>query len=288
MGEAGKDAKEAIGAAASFPYDRMTVQHFRDHFPRARWSDERNAWFIPGKTAGQRFERWLERETAAISVHADARGKDAYRFDPIQSPYLGVRPEGLEVTTPYSRTVLALLRDIPFAAWEPSRKAWLVPFRSYEELRKRWAAIEEAARRNEPEQKRARAAERRVSEDPIARLRSAERRRRRHPLNPDDLPPLERPVMSRHHGIVVFSRCDGELVAPEVLECVYSERASGHDYVWGHWRPAGLDELIRTWPAKTAPAPGALWWQPSLEELRIARKAAKGRDGQRARKVREA
>lgn len=285
MGEAGKDIKEPIGAAASFPYDRMTVQHFRDHFPRARWSDERKAWFIPGKTAGQRFERWLERETAAISAYADARGKDAYSFDPIQSPYLAVWPEGLEVTTPYSRTVLALLREIPFAAWEPSRKAWLVPFRSYEDLRKRWAAIEEAARRNEPEQRRARAAERRENQDPVARLRAAERRRRRHPLDPDDLPPLQRPVMSRHHGMVVFSHCDGEVVTPEVLGQVYPELAPGHDHVWGHWRPAVLEELIRTWPAKTAPTPGALWWQPNIEELRIARKAAKGRESRSAGKA---
>jgi hypothetical protein len=193
----------------------------------------------------------------------------------------------LEVATPYSRTIVALLREIPFAAWEPSRKAWIVPFRSYEELRKRWAGIEEAARRNEPEQRKARAAERRGSADPATRLRSAERRRRRHPLHGDDLPPLERPVMSRHHGIVVFDRCDGELVAPEMLEGVYPELPQGHDYVWGHWRPASLEELIRTWPAKTAPAENALWWQPSIEELRIARKAAKGREERARRKTGE-
>jgi hypothetical protein len=286
MGETSdKDAQEPVGATASFPYDRMTVQHFRDHFPRARWSDERKAWFIPGKTAGQRFQRWLERENEAISVHADARGKDAYRFDPIHSPYLQVRPEGLVVTTPYSRTVIALLREVPFATWEPGRKGWIVPFRSYEELRKRWAGIEEAARRNEPEQRKARAAERREKPDPAARLRSAERRRRRHPLLEDDLPPLERPVMSRHHGVVVFDRCDGELVEPELLGSAYPDLPQGHDYVWGYWRPATLEELIRTWPAKTAPPENALWWQPSIEELRIARKAAKGREARIAGKA---
>ena len=289
MGEIGKEAKEAVGAVASFAYDRMSVQHFREQFPRARWSDERKAWFIPGKTAGQRFERWLERENAAISVHADARGKDAFQFDPIHSSYLRVDPDGLVVATPYSRTVIALLREIPFAAWDPGRKAWFVPFRSYDELRKRWAGIEEAARRNEPEERKARAAERREKADPVVRLRAAERRRRRHPLHADDLPPLERPVMSRHHGIVVFERCDGELVAPEVLEGgVYPELIDSQDYVWGHWRPATLEELIRTWPAKTAPPKRALWWQPSIEELRIARKAAKGREERAGRKGGEA
>ena len=43
----------------SFPYDRRTMESFRKQFPRARWSDDRKAWLVPGKTAARRFDRWL-------------------------------------------------------------------------------------------------------------------------------------------------------------------------------------------------------------------------------------
>ncbi|TIW73561.1 MAG: hypothetical protein E5V58_10135, partial [Mesorhizobium sp.] len=36
------------GAEARFPFDRMAVERFRQAFPRARWSDERKSWFVPG------------------------------------------------------------------------------------------------------------------------------------------------------------------------------------------------------------------------------------------------
>lgn len=58
----GDDADPEIGygddgdecAPVSFPFDRMTVQRFRQEFPRARWSDRRKAWLVPGKTALRR------------------------------------------------------------------------------------------------------------------------------------------------------------------------------------------------------------------------------------------
>jgi hypothetical protein len=276
-------AADAIGATASFPFDRMTVEHFRESFPRARWNDEQKAWFIPGKTASQRFERWLQRETANTSAHADTRGKDAYAFDPISSKYLKVRADLLEIKTPYSRTVVELLREVPFAAWDAAGKAWTVPFRSYEQLRRRWKRIEEAARRNEPDQKKARQAEKRGTEEERAsRLRAAERRRRRHPLDPDNLPPLNRPVMTLSYGIVVFVECEGELAAREVLTANYPALPGNRDYVWGRWRPAELNELIRTWPARTAtPEMEAVWRQPTIEELRVARKAAQRRSNEK-------
>ncbi|CCV16417.1 conserved hypothetical protein [Mesorhizobium sp. STM 4661] len=58
------------GAMAAFPYDRMTVERFRKTFPRARWNDDLKAWFVPGKTAAQRFDRWLEREFSQTQTHA--------------------------------------------------------------------------------------------------------------------------------------------------------------------------------------------------------------------------
>jgi hypothetical protein len=33
----------APGATAAFPYDRMSVEHFGEAFPRARWRDDLRA-----------------------------------------------------------------------------------------------------------------------------------------------------------------------------------------------------------------------------------------------------
>lgn len=265
------------GAVASFPYDRMTVERFRESFPRARWSDDLKAWFVPGKTAARRFNRWMERELASTSAHVDVRGRDAYIFDPIVSKYLLVHDDRLEVETPYSRSVLKEMREVPFATWDPDRRVWTVPYRSYEQLRRRWADIEAAAVRNEPEARRERAAQRRGSpEEQASRLRAAERRRRRYPVPADNLPRFERPVMTRDYGIVVFLDCDGEPVDPELLRAHYAGHPDNVDYVWGRWRPATLDELVKTWPARSGSKPESqVWWQPSLDELRVARKAAR-------------
>ena len=74
------------GATAAFPFDRLTVERFRQNFPRARWRDDLKAWFVPGKRAAQRLDRWLDRELPAVLHYADERGRDAFDFDPIQSP----------------------------------------------------------------------------------------------------------------------------------------------------------------------------------------------------------
>jgi hypothetical protein len=72
------------GEAVFFPFDRMTVEQFRARFPRARWSHTRGAWFVPGKTATRRVGRWLAELEAAADAHADAKGRDAFDFDPIE------------------------------------------------------------------------------------------------------------------------------------------------------------------------------------------------------------
>ncbi|MEF0941366.1 hypothetical protein QDY28_14410 [Rhizobium sp. BR 362] len=274
-----------VGAAATFPYDRMTVERFRKSFPRARWSDDLKAWFVPGKTAARRFDRWLEREAAAADAYADIKGRDAYAFDPIFSNYLLVRDDRLEVKTPYSHTVVDEMRDVPFASWDADNRVWIIPYRSYEDLRRCWDRIEAAAKRNEPEERRKRQAERRGSEQERAsRARAAERRRRRYPLLPDELPPLGRPVMTQSYGIVVFTGFDGELVEPEALRALYGGVPPDDDYIWGRWRPATFDELLKTWPSRQGSQTsdsGALWAQPTLEELRVARKAARALERRR-------
>lgn len=82
------------GETVSFPFDRMTVEQFRTRFPKARWSDTRKAWFVPGKTAALRVGRWLAELEAEADAFADAKGRDAFEFDPIESRYLALGKAG--------------------------------------------------------------------------------------------------------------------------------------------------------------------------------------------------
>ncbi|RWE91944.1 hypothetical protein [Mesorhizobium sp.] len=271
--------QDTPGALANFPYDRMTVERFRQAFPRARWSDERRSWFVPGKTAARRVDRWLAREAELLAIHADSKGRDAFAFDPISSPYLEIADD-LLIRTPYSKTLLRELHEIPWASWDNELRAWRVPFRSYEELRRRWPIIEEAARHSEPEErKRRREAESDSEAQRTRRLRYAERRRHRYPVPSEDLPPMGRPVATEQCGVVVFTDVSGELVEPSVLAAFYPHaRRTDIDYAWGTWRSATLTELIRTWPARRGASEmerSRGWWQPTLPELRVARRNAR-------------
>lgn len=81
------------------------------------------------------------------------------------------------------------MHEVPFASWDPDGRVWTVPYRSYENLYRRWAEIEAAAIRNEPEARRQRAAQSRgTPQGQVSRARAAERRRRRYPLRADNLP----------------------------------------------------------------------------------------------------
>ena len=131
------------GAYISFPYDRTMLGEFRRAFPRARWSDDRRNWFIPGKTADRRFTRWMDGQLSERDPFGESKGRDAYDFDPIGSPYLEAGDD-LCLRTPFSRTIVEELRQVPWARWDDNSRTWHVPFRSYEELRKRWPVIEAA------------------------------------------------------------------------------------------------------------------------------------------------
>ncbi|MCB5203727.1 hypothetical protein LH464_14705 [Neorhizobium sp. T786] len=270
------------GADVSFPFDRMTVEQFRKRFPRARWSDSRQAWFVPGRTASRRFTRWLADLEAEADAFADAKGRDSFEFEPIESVYLELGKAGFRIKTPYSRTVVDRLREVPYSRWDGDLKLWHVPYRSFEDLRHHWPVIEEAARRNEPEERRRRAEARKGTEEEAkSRARTVERNRRRYPLTSDDLPPVGC-VVAIHYGLVVFEEITGELVDLEVVGKFYHGLTD--DHVWGIWRLPTYEELVRAWPSKTAPAPGAKWWQPTIEELRPVRRAAsrKRRNGRRS------
>ncbi|TIS49846.1 hypothetical protein [Mesorhizobium sp.] len=279
--------QKAPGAEARFPYDRSAVERFQQAFPRARWSDERKSWFVPGKTAARRIERWLAQEAASRAAHDDSKGRDAFAFDPLSSPYLEVGDD-LRIRTPYSRTVLEELRAVPWASWDDELRAWRVPFRAYEELLRRWPSIERAAERAEPEErKRRREATRHTAEHQAAKLRYAERRRHRYPVPAEELPPLGRPVATAQYGIIVFTEISGELADVSELAEFYPQlTGAAVDHVWTRWRPATLTELVKTWPARrpagsTERSKG--WWQPTLDELRPARRKARALERRKER-----
>lgn len=267
-------------ASVSFPFDRMTVQRFRETFPRARWSDRRKAWIVPGKTARRRIDRWMAKEESRADPYAEAKGRDAFAFEPILSPYLGVEKDGLRITTPYSRKLVEEIRQVPFARWDGEHKVWRVPFASYDDLVDHWQAIEMEAQRCEPEERRKRAAVRKgTEEERTSRRRTAERKRRRIPLPADDLPPLDRPIATTPYGIIVVGDITGELVEHEEIADLYPGIAD--DDVWGSWRMPSLDELVQTWPSRTEPGGDERqrgWWLPTLEELRAARRNARARE----------
>jgi hypothetical protein len=221
-----------------------------------------------------------------MTTYADERGRDAFAFDPIESPYLEAADD-LRIRTPYSQTVLAELRDVPWAWWDSDLKIWRVPYRSADVLRKRWPAIEAAARRAEPEERRRRQQMRKMADGKAAES-MRERRRRRYPVPAEALPPRDRVVMTHGAGAVIFTDIAGELVEDEVREKHYPQVAAS-DLVWGDWRKPSLDELVETWPARQPPGEAELrhgWWQPTLEELREERR--KARSAERAQATRRA
>jgi hypothetical protein len=99
---------------------------------------------------------------------------------------------------------------------------------------------------------------------------------------------MERPVATEQYGIVVLVDVSGEFVEPAVLAAFYPQAArADFDHVWGTWRPAILSELITTWPARREPLPpehSRGWWQPTLAELRIARRNARSIERRRQRR----
>ncbi len=252
------------GAALTFPYDRALVRRFRRRFTQARWH-EGGWWFVPGATAVARLERWIAEELDEIDKFGDARGRDAFAFEPLLSRYLETGDE-LLVRTPFSQAVVRELRAVPWAAWDADTKLWRVPFRSYAELKRRWPAIEAAAEAAEPG---ARAARRATIPPPDAMTlrRHADRRRARYPVPGDDLPPNGTPVGTRF-GILVFGEFGDALTAAEAEP--YDFVLDPARFVWGEWRVPECRELRRIKPDPTPDRSGS-WWVPSDEEIDHAR-----------------
>ncbi|KWT78842.1 hypothetical protein [Agrobacterium radiobacter] len=275
----------AASETVSFPFDRMTVARFRETFPNARWSDRLQAWTVPGSTARRRIDRWLASEADRKTPFEEAKGRDAFEFEPILSPYLEVHDRGLRVRTPYSRTVVDELRQIPFARWNGDDKVWEVPYSSYDELQQRWEAIEDAAKWAEPSERRKRAeGGRGTEEEAEAKRRTLERRKKGLPAPSENLPPLDRPIGTTAYGVVVITEITGELVDPTEVAEHYPDTSDEH--VWAGWRLPTLEELVHTWPARQEPSEyenDCGWWQATLNELRETRRQAKSRERSKSR-----
>lgn len=281
---------ERPGAFAAFPYDRDLVRRFREAFPRARWRGEEQGWFVPGTTAVQRLNAWMAQELANLDRHADAKGRDAYLFEPLESAYLTIGDD-LKIRTPYSRTIVETLRSIPWAHWNPEDRVWHVPFRSYEALRLKWPVIEEAARRNEPAERQKRREEQKRSGAAQVSPVQAERRRRRLPVPGDDLPPVETPLMTIPWGVVVFEEIDDHVIGEALDASVYPHAAADPGrHVWAHWRMPALQEIYRARPARETEERSLResrgWWWPSRDELQ--ERARQLRQIERAQRARHA
>ncbi|GJD53621.1 hypothetical protein OPKNFCMD_6398 [Methylobacterium crusticola] len=264
------------GVLVGMPFDRALLARFKETFPTARWRRALRRWFVPGTTAERRVDAWIARELAALDAFGDDKGRDAYAFEPLRSPYLETPHDALVVRTPYARAVVDTLRTIPFAHWEPALRAWRVPWRSYEALRAVWPAIAEAAAANEPEARRAR---REAARDPAA---EAERRRRRHPVPRGDPPPLGVPVETAAYGVVTFEALDADPLDPAEAAARYPAAAGPGPLVWGWWRMPTLAELAGLTPAAAPDRPGRGWWPATRagieERRRRLRESARARE----------
>jgi hypothetical protein len=220
-------------------------------------------------------------EQAAVDRHADAKGRDDFQFDPFASIYLEAGTDDLIVRTPWSRSIVATMRAIPWARWDHLARVWRVPYRSAAELRRRWPAIEVAAQRNEPEARLARALAR--TPDPLARQRQADRRRRRYPVPLRDAPPADAPVATLF-GVIVFEGSDGELPSAEETAAYPFATTDPESFVWATFRTPEYREIKALKPAEGEPDRARGWWPATADEIEEARRVlARGYRRQRTR-----
>lgn len=241
------------GAILRFPFDRTAIARLRTAFPRARFREDEaggGSWFVPGKTAAARLARWIDAEREHRDPHGEARGRDAFVFEPIDSPYLTTDARGFVIRTPYSRRVVLTLRGIAAARWDPAERAWRVPWHAAEALTDAWPAIEAA-----------------LAEGDAPSPPDPDKRARRLAVPGDDLPPLgddALPVGSPH-GIVVAEDVVSPRSKPPPAGCA-----------WVRWRRPLWRELRRLKPADEPDdeARERGWWEPTAAEIDAARALA--------------
>jgi len=262
------------------PHDRMTVERFREAFPRARWSERRKAWFVPGRTAEKRISRWLAEIEAEAEAFADDKGRDAFAFDPIESRYLKAGTAALLIRTPYPK------RSSPKSARSvtPARTlidvcgACLTGHTSISgtDGRLSKASPLEVSRRQE------RSDEKRSVE--LKKTRLPRRGAGSEAASAIRFPPIRyRSCPGNFHPYRRYRLCrSGRGIADaETVHAFYFPPDAGRDYVWVAWRTGKLEELVTAWPApsgSTAEERHRGWYLPTLDELRVARRDARSRE----------
>lgn len=188
---------------------------------------------MPGRNAEKRISSWLAKLEVEADAFADEKGRDAFAFDPIESPCLDASQSELRVriTLFEDRGRRASGSAILALGRRQSLLCCSVPFIRGSSTPLAWPAIETAARRNEPDVRKARYQARKGTEIAEAsKARARERRRKRYPVPLADHPPLARAVATRI-GVVVFTGTDGEIAEPETVAAYYFPNDVG-ELVW--------------------------------------------------------
>jgi hypothetical protein len=160
-------------------------------------------------------------------------------------------------------------------------RLWTVPYRSFQELRKRLKEIEAAVERSEPEARRVR---REAIKGTAEEAASKQGRGSAGGNAIRSLPMRPAPAAQSARWLGRFSATDGALADRALLDGLYFRAANGEEYGWTSWRTGTLEELVTTWPAWTLPEQRELergWWMPTLDELRVARLGSRRRAEQK-------
>jgi hypothetical protein len=252
------------GAFVEFSNDRELRRRFREAFPRARWHPRKGCWHVPGSRAQARLESWRSRELPNFGRFLNQKGRDAFDFEPIMSPYLTDTGNDLKIETPYSRVIVNVMHQISGASWDGHGRCWRVPYRCLMTLRSKWREIEGAADALQPEA----IARRRERKKQATRRNASERRRKRYPVLVGALPPLDIPVQTSRWGVIVFVEVTSEIVEG-VNDCVYPfVRHIRGDFIWARWRMPTLAELEAAVPSRGGRSLKSVGWsRPTKYEL---------------------
>ncbi|MFW6012309.1 MAG: hypothetical protein ACOC92_01200 [bacterium] len=168
------------GATARFPRDPEAVHLLQEAFPKAFWSKAGQGWFLRGKTARRRLERWAEEHLPAGDPELTPKLHEEETAEPLPLPHRSkYHPYAHEyvLDLPYDDELVRMLKTIPRAAWDPKSRVWRVHVRSRAQLAETLPALQERL----AELAHAKALE---------TARSQERRRERHrtQATPSDQP----------------------------------------------------------------------------------------------------
>lgn len=166
-----KQGGEVKGATATFPRDLEAVRQLKHAFPKIFWSRRGGGWYLVGKTAARRLERWADEHLPTGDAYDGDKMHDEETIEPLELPHGSQYAKAARVysiLTPYDEELVETIKGIPRAAWHAKKRRWEVPVTSRRELaaalptiRARMKAVGKALR----EQKETRKMQRRRDEE---------------------------------------------------------------------------------------------------------------------------